>query len=86
MPQVNEQSVLYRDIQRFAFFSDDFLAWHPEHPNVLGDVRYAMLPTSTRPLWGIELNLENPNQHVTYDTYRSMSDTEREAFIAMLLD
>ena len=86
LPQLTDQTVAYRDIERFEFFSDSFLAWHPERPNVLGDVRYAMLPTSIRPLWGIELNLDAPDRHVTFDTYRAMPDAERKTFFAMLLD
>ena len=86
LPALSPQSVLYRDIQRFSVFSDGFLAWDPERPNVLGDVRYAMLPTSINPLWGITLNLETPDKHVSYDTFRSMSKSDREAFLAMLFD
>lgn len=86
LPQLTDQMIVYRDIKRFELFSNGFLAWHPEHPNVLGDIRYAMLPTSIRPLWGIELNLEAPNEHVTFNTYRMMPDTERKAFLAMLLN
>lgn len=86
LPQVTSQMRLYHDIQRFELFSDGFLAWHPEHPNVLGDVRYSMMPTSIFPLWGIELNLEAPNEHVTFNTYRTISDTELKAFFAMLLN
>lgn len=86
LPQVGEGMVVYRDIERFAFFSDGFLAWHPEHHHVLGDVRYAMVPTSVRPLWGIALNLDAPDEHVRFDTYRTMSDAERKAFFAMLFD
>ncbi len=86
LPQLTDQRVVYRDIQRFEVFSDGFLAWHPEHPNVLGDVRYAMLPTSIHPLWGIELNLDAPDTHVKFNSYRSMSDTEIKAFTAMLFD
>lgn len=86
LPQVREKMVVYQDIQRFEFFSDGFLAWHPKHKNVLGDVRYAMLPTSIQPLWGIALNLEAPDEHVTFDTYRAMSDTERKDFLAMLFN
>jgi len=86
LPQLTDQMMAYRDIERFELFSDGFLAWHPERPNVLGDVRYAMLPTSNRPLWGIELNLDVPNEHVTFNTYRTMSDTERRAFFAMLFN
>ncbi len=84
LPQLTAQTVLYRDIQRFQVFSDGFLAWHPAHPTVLGDVRYAMLPTSTRPLWGIQVDLDQPDAHVSFDTYRSMSASDREAFLTML--
>ncbi|MCW9052655.1 MAG: metal-dependent hydrolase [Motiliproteus sp.] len=86
LPELTEQTVVYRDIQRFELFSDGFLAWHPERPNVLGDVRYAMLPTSIRPIWGIEMNLDTPDKHVSFDTYRKMSDSEIKAFKAMLFD
>jgi inner membrane protein len=86
MPQLTDQMMVYRDIERFELFSDGFLAWHPERPNVLGDVRYAMLPTSIRPLWGIQLRLDAPDEHVTFETYRAMSDTDRKAFLAMLLN
>ncbi len=86
LPQVTNQTAVYRDIQRFDLFSDGFLAWHPERPNVLGDVRFAMLPTSIRPLWGIELNLDAPHEHVTFETYRTMSDSEIKAFMEMLFD
>lgn len=86
VPQVEEQSIIYQDIQRFDAFSDGFLAWHPDRPGVLGDVRYAMLPTSNRPLWGIELNEESPDEHVIFNTYRVMSEADRHAFLAMLFD
>lgn len=86
LPHVREGMVIYDDIQRFEFFSDGFLAWHPEHPHVLGDIRYAMLPSSIRPLWGIVLNLDRPDEHVQFDTYRTMPEAERKAFFAMLLD
>ena len=86
LPQLTDQMVVYRDVERFAVFSDHFLAWHPERPDVLGDVRYAMLPTSIRPLWGIGLNLEAPHEHVTFETDRSLSEAERKAFIAMVFD
>lgn len=86
LPQLTNQMTVYRDIERFELFSNGFLAWHPEHPDVLGDVRYAMLPTSTRPLWGIKLNLGAPNEHVTFDTDRTMPHAERKVFFAMLFN
>ena len=84
LPQLTAKMKLYRDIERFTFFADGFLAWHPERPNVLGDVRYAMLPTSIHPLWGIELPLDTPNKPITFNNYRTMPDSERNAFFSML--
>ena len=86
LPQLTEQQVIYEDIRRFEKFSDGYLAWHPERPTVLGDVRFAMVPTSTVPLWGIELNLDAPDEHVQYNTYRTLSETNRRALISMLFN
>ena len=86
LPQLTEPMTLYGDIERFRFFSDGFLVRHPERPNVLGDVRYAMLPTSAHPLLGIGLNLDAPERHVTFETDRELSDAERKTLFAMLFD
>jgi inner membrane protein len=86
LPQLADQMMVYRDIKRFEFFSDGFLVWHPQRANVVGDLRYAMLPTSIRPLWGIELPLNSPDEHVTFNTYRDMPDSERKAFFSMLFN
>lgn len=86
LSQLTEQMRIYRDIKRFEFFSDGFLAWHPDHPHILGDIRYAMLPTSTRPLWGLELRLDEPHGSVSFNTDRSMTDGERKAFLGMLFN
>ncbi|KAA3614661.1 MAG: metal-dependent hydrolase [Calditrichaeota bacterium] len=86
LPKLNESMTTYRDIRRFELFSDGYLVWHPEHSDVLGDIRYAMVPTSTKPLWGIKLNFDEANGRVTFNTYRSRSETGREIFLSMLLD
>lgn len=77
-------SVLHRDVRRFDFFSDGYLALHPEDPRLLGDVRYAMLPTSTRPLWGIRLDTQHPDVHAQFEASRQMSREEIWQFIGML--
>ena len=43
-------------------------------------------PLSVIPLWGIELNLSDGNQHVKYDTYRNVSSEVRRQFVDMLLN
>ena len=84
LPALSPDSVLHRDIRRFEFFSDGYLALHPEDSGLLGDVRYAMLPTSTRPLWGIRLNTQHPQSHAQFETSRRMSQEEINRFIEML--
>lgn len=78
-------SVLQRDIERFAEFSDDYLALHPDDSAFLFDVRYANLPNSHLPLWGIRLDTDRSEQHARYETYRDSSRETRRAFIDMLL-
>jgi inner membrane protein len=84
LPALSPASMLHRDIRRFDFFSDGYLALHPEDPGLLGDVRYAMLPTSTRPLWGIRLDMQQPEAHAQFETSRQMSRQEINRFIGML--
>jgi inner membrane protein len=67
---VPNDSVLARDIQRFAHFSDNWLAWHPQQPGVLGDLRYALRPDTIEPLWGISVDFTKPEQHVDFLTFR----------------
>ncbi|MBN8531164.1 MAG: metal-dependent hydrolase [Alphaproteobacteria bacterium] len=70
-----EGSVQRRDLERFAFFSDGWLAVLPDDPHVIADMRFAMLPMSAAPLWGIRIAPDNPGTHVEYvGLRRSRSD------------
>ncbi|SOD18819.1 metal-dependent hydrolase [Nitrosomonas ureae] len=77
-------SVLAQDVARFSHFSAGLLAIRPEQPNVLVDVRYSNLPMTLAPLWGIEINPEQPDQHAKYMLYRDSSRATREKFITLL--
>ena len=76
--------LLRNDIERFSHFSDGFIAQHPEHSHIIGDVRYAIEPTSTIPLWGIELH---PGQSpaVSFRFFRQVNEEQKSRFIIMLL-
>ena len=76
---------LYRDIERFAELSEGLLVKHPDHRNVLGDGRYAMLPTSVKPLWGISIDTTAPGRHVRFDSYREMIEQDRDRFLEMVM-
>jgi len=77
-------SVLVKDIQRFNYFSDNYLAWHPTKNNVIGDMRYSLLPDSVEPLWGIEFDKQQGQEHVRFVTFRTNKKAERDRFFSML--
>lgn len=78
-------TVLYKDIIRFNQLSNGILTAHPDSGQAIGDGRYAMLPTSVKPLWGIKIDTTSPGQHVVFNTYRSNSSKVRKIFKDMLL-
>lgn len=81
VPLLNEQaqnsmalpeSNLARDLKRFNWFADGFLAAIPDSPNQLGDYRY-FSPNTFMPFWGIGLP-ENRTDHVQRLNFREMKD------------
>ena len=86
LPQLDESSVLYADIVRFLSFSDGYVALDPMQANVLGDIRYSMLPVSARPLWGIVIDPDKPQVHADYRFFRDSGPSVRETFLNLLLD
>lgn len=65
---------------RFARLSDDALIADEAHGR-LGDARFAMLPDSMQPMWGITVD---PDGRTRWFTDRSLTPTQRSRFIAML--
>lgn len=84
VPPLTLSSVQANDVVRFAKVSDGYLARHPTRPNVIGDVRYALLPDDTRPLWGIEIHPERETHHVAFHNFRDYGKSDRQRFFAML--
>lgn len=84
-PQLDVSSVLMNDILRFTEFSNAYVGIHTERPDVLADIRYSNVPNSLSPLWGIEMDLQQPDQHARYTFFRDLSKQKRQQFMAMLL-
>lgn len=84
-PGLAQDSRLYRDLVRFTNFSDGWVAFDPQRSNVLGDVRYSMLPNSVNPLWGIEFDPDRVEQAVSLQFFRERDPAIRAAFVQMLL-
>ena len=84
-----EYSQSAKDVERFRWFSDDFLALNPDNTNQIIDVRNSMLPNGIQLLFGIELNrkkLENGDleTHVDFVANRKMSKETRGIYLDML--
>jgi len=45
-----------KDIERFRWFSDDYLAVSRRNPNLIMDVRYSYLPNRINSMWGVEVD------------------------------
>lgn len=84
MPELDPGSALHEDIERFRYFSEDYVALDSRRENFLVDVRYSMLPTGIEPLWGIDMNVDSPEQHADFINIRESDSETRQRFIDML--
>jgi len=70
-----------RDIERFRWFSNDYLAVSPRYPNRIIDMRYSLIPNQIKGMWGIELDPSaDKDQHIRY-----VSDRDRNGSTFTLL-
>ncbi len=88
-PWLPENSQQARDIGRFRWFSDDFLAVSVTDPNMVIDIRYSFLPNRIDPMWGVEVSRQSINAgdndaHARYRTTRNMNSKTTEHFLDML--
>ena len=60
-----------RDIERFRWFSNGYIARDPVFPNRVIDIRYSMIPNEMAPLWSIELRPgAGSEEHAAYLVHR----------------
>ncbi len=81
---VAADSTLGNDISRFKHFSAGYIALDPTQQNVIGDIRYSLVPNSIKPLWGIVFDPGQPDQHVDYRFFREVDSSTRQRFLDML--
>ncbi len=71
LPWLSPDTQQARDIERFRWFSDDFLALDQIRQNRVIDVRYSLFPNEINALWSIELSKSAaPGAHVRFLTHR----------------
>ena len=86
-PWLDASSQQALDVERFRWFSNDYLAIDPGHPYRITDIRYSMIPNQVRGLWSIELSRDaTPDQHVGYLETRDTDSGVLQRFGTMLFE
>ena len=88
-PWLPEESQQVKDVERFRWFSDDYLAVDKDDENLIVDMRYSFLPNSIKPMWGIEVNKilvdeGDMDAHVFYENKNNLDAKTRKRFIEMI--
>lgn len=78
-------SRVYIDLERFNRFSDGYLYRPAGRDTFVGDLRYALIPNSLDPLWGVQWQSGARDSPVTFETFRIFDEVHRQTYVAMLL-
>lgn len=85
LPWLDENSQQARDLARFDWFSNGFLALDPDNPLRVIDMRYSFVPNEAMGMWSIWLNRQAAKtDHVTFIQDRDTSGPRQEKFFRML--
>ena len=75
-----------KDIERFRWFSDDWLAIDDEDAAMIVDMRYSQIPNAIKGLWGIRVQAEKAETaHVDWTVQRETGAEEINVFWAQLM-
>tara|TARA_B100001059_G_scaffold91829_1_gene90742 strand:- start:19889 stop:20911 length:1023 start_codon:yes stop_codon:yes gene_type:complete len=84
LPDLDEESQQKKDIERFRWFSQDYLGFDKEK-NIVTDVRYSMIPNQIAPMWGLTIDDQRGiNDHAIWWTSRNLDQSQVDLFIDML--
>ena len=84
LPDLDKESQQKKDIERFRWFSQDYLGYDKEK-NIVTDVRYSMIPNQIAPMWGLTIDEQRGiNDHATWWTSRNLDQNQIDLFINML--
>ena len=75
------------DIERFRWFSNNYLGLDPIEPNRIIDVRYSVVPNEINALWGIDIQPDQPKDaHVIWVASRQTSPEQTAKLWRMLTE
>lgn len=65
-PAIKNDPATAEGYEVFAWFARGWVAWDPQAPNVVGDLRYGIEQTETRSMWGVVLRPDSPYPVAAY--------------------
>ena len=84
LPDLDKDSQQAKDIERFRWFSQDYLGYDEEN-KLVSDIRYSMIPNQIKPMWGLVIDDQRgKNEHAIWWTSRSLDKSQRDLFTEML--
>ena len=85
LPNLEKDSQQRKDIERFRWFSQDYLGFDDEK-NLVTDVRYSMIPNQIAPMWGLVIDVQRGiNEHAIWWTSRGLKQSRLVLFKDMLI-
>ena len=84
LPGLDKDSQQAKDIERFRWFSQDYLGYD-EEKKLVTDIRYSMIPNQIAPMWGLVIDdQQGKNEHAIWWTSRSLDQSQLDLFKEML--
>ena len=83
-PGLSEESRQAKDVERFRWFSHDYLSPMENSPRII-DMRYSLVPNEVDPMWGIDIDVNRQTEHVDWWASRELTDIKQREFLGMLM-
>ena len=84
LPDLKQDSQQRKDIERFRWFSQDYLGFD-EEKNLVTDVRYSMIPNQIAPMWGLAIDIQRGvDEHAIWWTSRGLENSQLDLFRDMV--
>ena len=85
LPDLEKNSQQMKDIERFRWFSQDYLGFDDDK-NLVTDVRYSMVPNQIASMWGLVIDeRQGTHEHAVWWASRDLDDESLTLFKEMLL-
>tara|TARA_Y100000768_G_scaffold346837_1_gene294671 strand:+ start:1788 stop:2786 length:999 start_codon:yes stop_codon:yes gene_type:complete len=84
---LDTNSQQYKDLERFRWFSNNYLGLAKNNNNLVYDIRFSAIPNETEGLWGVQLDKnKNNTEHIDYVTNRGSNIKRYSELINMIIE